>query len=270
VAKLSEENFRAGVQPHLQPGEQLVHVAYGVKQPNFFVIVLLIATIGGSLAVGLLTKHYLLALTDRRLLIVQVQGGLFGVSFATKAVTEYSFAQLASLPIKTSTGGLFTHVRIDAPQRFVAKFHRMATKTNRHHAMGIAQALEAMRSGAAPQLAQGQGAPYLPPAPGAYGAPPFGQGQPGAAMPGQGFPGGGQQGGWQPQAANGAPPQAYGAPPQAYGAAPNGMAPAYGAPPQAYGAPPQAYGAPQANGGPQPYGAMPQQGPQGATPWGQS
>lgn len=227
MAKLSEENFRAGVQPLLQPGERLVHVAYGVKQPNFFVIVLLIATIGGSLAIGLLTKHYLLALTDRRLLIVQVQGGLFGVSFATKAVTEYSFAQLASLPVKTSTGGLFTHVRIDAPQRFVAKFHRMATRTNREHAMGIASALEGIKAGQAPQLgaSAAYGAPQLGPGqgmpPGAYGQPqgaaygqpqgaPYGQPQLAQALPPP--PNAYGQGAWQPQAAYGAAPNAQGGP----------------------------------------------------------
>jgi hypothetical protein len=221
VAKLSEENFRAGVQPLLQPGERLVHVAYGVKQPNFFVIVLLIATIGGSLAIGLLTKHYLLALTDRRLLIVQVQGGLFGVSFATKAVTEYSFAQLASLPVKTSTGGLFTHVRIDAPQRFIAKFHRMATRTNREHAMGIASALEGIKAGQASQLGAAPGAAYGAPQlgvgqgvpPGAYGSPQgaaYGPPQPAQALPPS--PNAYGQGAWQPQATHGAPPNAPGAP----------------------------------------------------------
>jgi hypothetical protein len=207
----------------LQPGERLVHVAYGVKQPNVFVIILLFATIGGALAVGALTKHYLLAITDRRLLVVQVQGGLFGVSFATKAVTEFSFAQIASLPLKTSTGGLFTHVRIDAPQRFVAKFHRMATRTNREHAMGIANALEAIKAGRGPQLGPAPGAAYGAPQlgaaqgapPAAYGPPQLAHGQPpqGAYGQGQWQPQGAPpnvQGQWQPQ---GAPPNAQGAPP---------------------------------------------------------
>ncbi len=296
MAKFSEENFRAGVQPHLQPGERLLHVAYGVKQPGFFLMLLLFATIGGALAVGALTKHYLLALTDRRLLIVQVQGGLFGVSFATKALTEYSFSQLASLPLKTSTGGLFTHVRIDAPQPFIAKFHRLATKTNREHATGIAQALEAIKRGGAPQLAPpGYGAP-----PGGYGAPQLGQGQGGYGAPlpsqgqgGYGAPPAGQgPGGYgapqpnQGQGGYGAPPYGqaqqhaggYGQPPQAgYGQAPQA---GHGGPPQGgYGGQPQAYGGPPQGGyggPPQAYGGPPQahgqgQGPgQGGAPWGPS
>ncbi len=255
MAKLSEENFRAAVQPHLQPGERLVHVAYGVKQPNLFVIVLLTATIGGALAIGALTKHYVLALTDRRLLIVQVQGGLFGVNFATKALTEYSFSQLAALPIKTSVGGIFTHVRVDGPSPFVAKFHRLATKTNREHSAGIAQALEAIKANGAPRLAG--------PAPGGYGAPaalpPGGYGAP-AALPPGGY------------GAPAAPPGGYGAPaaPPGHGAPQPGAGPGPGAYGQGFGggAPPQA-GAwqPQAGAGAPPgYGGA-QPGP-GNAPWG--
>jgi hypothetical protein len=237
VAKLSEENFRAGVQPHLQPGEQIVHVAYGVKQPNIFLIILFIATIGGALAIGLLTKHYLLALTDRRLIIVQVKGGLFGVSFETKAVTEHAFGQLAGLPIKTSTGPLFTHVRIDAPGNpFIAKFHRMGGPNNRQHAMGIAAALESMKTGQAPQLQQQA----------------QGYGQPQQGYPQQGYA---QQGYPQQQQGYGQPQQ------QGYAQQPQQQQQGYGQPQQ----PQQGYGQPQ-----QPQqGYGPPQGGQGG-PWGHS
>ena len=53
---------------------------------------------------------------------------------------EYPLGRLP--PAKTSTGVLFTHIKIeDAAKPFVAKFHRMGMSNNREHAMAIAAAL---------------------------------------------------------------------------------------------------------------------------------
>jgi hypothetical protein len=250
LAKFSEDNLRNAVQPHLQPGEQVQYVAYGVKQPNILLLVLLL----GGLLGALLTKHYVIALTDRRLIVVQVKGGIFSIDLGAKAVTSYAFAELAGVPIKTSTGALFTHIRIDAPTPFVAKFHRLASKTNREHAVGITQALERAKSGQMPggpaQMGQGYGQPQQ-----GYGQPPQ------------------QQGYGQPQQQGyGQPPQqqGYGQPPQqqGYGQAP--QQPGYGQlqQQQGYGQPQQQQGyaqPPQQQG----YGPPGQSGPGQGNPWGQ-
>jgi hypothetical protein len=258
LAKFSEDNLRNAIQPHLQPGEQVQYVAYGVKQPNILLLVLLL----GGLLGALLTKHYVIALTDRRLIVVQVKGGVFSIDLGAKAVASYAFAELAGLPIKTSTGAIFTHIRIDAPTPFVAKFHRLASKTNRDHAVGITQALQAVKSGqmpaapAAPQMGQGYGAPQ-----GGYGQPQQAYGQP-PQQQGYGQPPQQQQGYGQPpqQQGYGQPPQqqGYGQPPQQQGYAQQQQG--YGQPQQ----PQQGYGQPQ-----QGYGPPGQGGPGQGNPWGQ-
>ena len=121
--------------PHLHPGEQLVNFAFGVKQPHILLIFLFIATIGGILLVFLLTKNYLVGLTSfGRVVVLEMSGK------TVKNVTYYQLGQVQG--VKTSTGGLFTHIKIAGPTPFVAKFHRMGMKSNRQHAMAIAAALE--------------------------------------------------------------------------------------------------------------------------------
>src|SRR5687768_1774410 len=63
----------AAFQPYLEPGEQLRHWAYGVKQPNMLLIVglTLLAILPGLIAVALLTKEYVVGLTDRRFLVLR-------------------------------------------------------------------------------------------------------------------------------------------------------------------------------------------------------
>jgi hypothetical protein len=122
-----------GFAPHLQPGERILYYAYGVKQPNFFLILLM----GAGLLAWLLTKEYMVGLTDRGRFIVLRFSGKMNV----KEVTDYQIGQIQG--VKTSTGALFTHINIKDPKKpFVAKFHRLGGKTNREQAMAIAQALE--------------------------------------------------------------------------------------------------------------------------------
>jgi len=141
MAKVTREQLAAPFQPHLQPEETVEAVAYGVKQPNMVLIFLLVlaAILPVLIAVLLLTKNYLVALTNRRLLVLRVKSP---GNFEVKEVIEYSRAELPSLNPKTSTGAIFTHIAIqDAARPFVAKFHRAYCPTNREDAMAIAAAV---------------------------------------------------------------------------------------------------------------------------------
>jgi hypothetical protein len=114
-----------------------------VKQPNIFLLIVLIAlaVLPGIIAVFLLTKNYLIGLTDKRFLVLQIKSIN---NPQVKQVTEYSLAEVRGMKVKTSTGGLFTHIRIDdAAKPFVAKFHRAFSKNNRPHAVAIGEALSA-------------------------------------------------------------------------------------------------------------------------------
>jgi hypothetical protein len=145
MARFKDENMiPQAFQPHLQPGEQIINFGFGVKQPNIFLIILLIAAavLPGIIATALLTKEFVVALTDRRFIIMRFSGKL-----VPKEVWDYNLAQLP--PVKTSTGGLFTHINIGGAKPFVAKFHRMGGKTNREQMMAIASALEARKQIAA-------------------------------------------------------------------------------------------------------------------------
>jgi hypothetical protein len=135
MAVYKDEQILPIFAPHLQPGEQLMHWAYGVKQPHILVIFLLVATIGGIVAVAFLTKHYLVGLTSHgRFLVLQMSGK------NVKAVTPYQLGQMQG--VKTSTGALFTHMKIEGPTPWQAKFHRMGMKQNREHSMAMAAAIE--------------------------------------------------------------------------------------------------------------------------------
>ena len=130
MARYNDENVPAAIQPHLQPGEQLRHWAYGVKQPH----VLLIA-LTGAILTALLTKNYIVALTDRRLLVLRFEGSL-----KVAEVTEYPLTPRPQA--SGSRGMIFTHLRIaDAAKPFVAKFHRMGMPNNRAHSTAILDAL---------------------------------------------------------------------------------------------------------------------------------
>jgi len=146
MAKLNNERIRAAFQPHLQAGEELRYWAYGVKQPNFFLFLalFLLAIIPGIIAIVLLTKHYLIGLTDNRFLVLEIKG----VSNAeVKQITEYSLDELRGMQVKQSAGKIFTHISIDDEnQPFEARFHRAFSKDNRPHAIAIGEAIALPRS----------------------------------------------------------------------------------------------------------------------------
>jgi hypothetical protein len=115
--------------------------AFGVKQPNLLLIVPLVvlAVLPGLIAMMLLTKNYLVALTSKdRFLVLKLGGG----GSSVKEISEYSLAELRNQTVRTSTGPIFTHIRIRNPAKpFAAKFHRAYGKDNRPNAMAIAQAI---------------------------------------------------------------------------------------------------------------------------------
>jgi hypothetical protein len=141
MAKLNDQTVPAAFAPHLQPGEQLKFYGFGVKQPNVGLIILfmLLGVLPGVIITTIMTKNYLIGLTDRRLIVLQVK------SMGNHQVTEvldWALSSLNPAMVVTSTGPIFTHIRIDDPQKpFVAKFHRAGMKTNREHCQAIAAAI---------------------------------------------------------------------------------------------------------------------------------
>ncbi len=228
MSTIDDQTVPAAIARHLQPGEQLRHWAYGVKQPNIGLILLFYATIGGALAVAFMTKHYVIGLTDRRLVVISLKPGFFTRCHLDRVVEVFDFPlhALPQMKVTSSSGMLFSHFRIEAPNRtWVAKFHRMGMSRNHEQCAAIASVLgnphAAMQMGGAPPPQLGGPPPYgQPPAP--YGHPPQGQAP-------YGHP---PQGGYGAQQPGYAPPPAFGhgaAPPQ-YGQAGQGP-PAQGAQP---------------------------------------
>lgn len=139
MARFSDPNIPAAAfTPHLEPGEQLKHWAYGVKQPNMLLMLPLFAlgVLPGVIAVAMMTKEYVVGLTDRRFIALRFKGKKIEV----KEVIAFSLNNLPA--VKAATGGIFTHIKIADPAKpFVAKFHRLGMPGNREHGMAIEAAL---------------------------------------------------------------------------------------------------------------------------------
>ena len=128
----------AAFYPCLEPGETIHYVAYGVKQPPIWLIVLLMlpGILPGVIATALMTREYVVALTDRRFIALRFSGSAIKV----KEMLAWYLGALP--PVTTSTGGLFTHIAIADPGRpFVAKFHRLGMPGQHETAMAIAGTL---------------------------------------------------------------------------------------------------------------------------------
>lgn len=130
--------MQRALQAQLEPGETLLHWAYGVKQPNIMLIIFLycLAILPGIIAVFAMTKEYVVGLTDRRLIVIRFKGNQI-------AVQDVQAWRLDAMPtVDSSTGSLFTHIRVNDPAKpWVAKFHRLGTADNREQAMAIAAGL---------------------------------------------------------------------------------------------------------------------------------
>ena len=132
------DELAAILRPHLAPGESLRHWASGVRQPSVWLLLPLAALgiVPAVVAASLLTKDFLVGLTDRRLLVLRM--GASGIEPAE--ILAYDLAALP--PVTARTGPLFTHLRVQDPaQPFAAKFNRAGMPGNREHAVAIAAAL---------------------------------------------------------------------------------------------------------------------------------
>jgi len=171
VANLSDETFYQAVQPHLAVGEQVRHFGYGLERPPAWLALLLVlglAVLPGLALVALLTKHYVVALTDRRLIVVRLKGGLLRIDFDTKAVRAYTPAELAALPLQVTLRRGFTEICIaDSRAPLRATFPRRVSRGNGPNMAAIGAALQGLRP---PLAVPGIGSPA--PSPGAVAAPP--------------------------------------------------------------------------------------------------
>lgn len=139
MARFKDPNVvKAAFQPYLEPGESIRHVAYGVRQPPIAIIVPLyiIGILPGVIAVAVMTKEYVVALTDRRFIALRFKGG------AIQVVEALAWPLGALPPLKATTGGLFTHIVIEDPAKpFAAKFHRLGMPGQREETMAMQAAL---------------------------------------------------------------------------------------------------------------------------------
>ena len=139
MAKMTEEQIREMFVPHLKEGEAVQHVAFGVKQPNILLIILT-----GTIAAFLLTKNFFIATTDARLIVLQVKGL---TKLETKGVTEYSLDELKGADVATSTGPLFTKIKVNvAGKPFAAKCHRAFSDFNRPNAIAICETISGTKA----------------------------------------------------------------------------------------------------------------------------
>lgn len=147
MAVRKDEEIKALFADHLEPGEILLHTAFGVKQPHIMMIIglFLLGVLPGVIAAIVMTKNYFIGLTARRLIILRVKG------FASPKIAEvFSFDRDKDLPaarIVTSENGLFNNIKISTDDReFIAKFHRAFSKSNRPNAAAISREIAATQS----------------------------------------------------------------------------------------------------------------------------
>jgi hypothetical protein len=144
MAKLTDDLMQQTLSAHLQNGETLRHWAFGIKQPSLLLMAPLfaLAVLPGVIAMQMLTKNYLIGLTNKRLLVLQVKSI---ANVELKALSEYPLDSFKANPGSYKAGKLFTHITIaDAEKPFKAKFHRMFSKGNREHAVAIGEAISAL------------------------------------------------------------------------------------------------------------------------------
>ena len=137
----------AVLQPHLEDGETLRHWASGVKQPSVWLLLPLAALgiVPAVVAAFLLTKDYVVGLTDRRFVVLRM--GASGTE--PEEVLVYDLHALP--PVTASAGPLFTHIKVQDPtQPFAAKFNKAGMPGNREHAAAIAAALTSGAASAGP------------------------------------------------------------------------------------------------------------------------
>ena len=139
MAKLTNEQITASIQPFLEPGEQVLHTAYGIQQLSLPVMILLLvlALIPGAITMALLQKNFFVVLTNRRGLIIRYTG-----KYKLREIIEYRPGGVP--PITVSQGAIFAVMRVADPLGAMKiKFHRAGMVNNRENAVAIANALAA-------------------------------------------------------------------------------------------------------------------------------
>lgn len=140
MAKLDADSIPRIFAPHLEVGEELEHFAYGIRQPHFAVVALLLclAVLPGLLIVAYLTRGYLVGKTSRRIVVLEVSG-----KGEVRRTIEYALDEFHGARVETSSGANLTRVRVDIPDKaFAAKFHRAFAPFNRAGALAIAAAVD--------------------------------------------------------------------------------------------------------------------------------
>lgn len=143
MAKLTDELMQETLNTHLQEGETLQHWAFGIKQPNMLLMVPLfaLAIVPGAIATQMLTKNYLVGLTNKRFIVLQVKSI---ANVELKALTEYALDEFKANPSSYKPVKLFTHIIVENTEKpFTCKFHRMLSKDNRMHAEAIGEVISA-------------------------------------------------------------------------------------------------------------------------------
>jgi hypothetical protein len=130
MARTTDEQIAAALQPFLEPGEQILNSAYGISPPG---IGMLIMT--GAIGQAFFTKYYVLALTNRRLLQLQFKNKLRIIE-----IREYRHGGLPQITSKQ--GAIFAVLQLNGPEgSYKIKFHRSSMENNRERAMYIANAV---------------------------------------------------------------------------------------------------------------------------------
>lgn len=139
MARLTQQQIATAVQPFLEPGEQVLYCAYGIQQPSWLLIapLVILAILPGLITQALLSKYYMVVLTNRRGLLVHCAGKL-----KPREIIEYRPGAIP--PVTVSQGPFSTVMRITDPLGAIRiRFYRAAVANNREQAAAIGNALAA-------------------------------------------------------------------------------------------------------------------------------
>ncbi|HEX2901741.1 MAG TPA: hypothetical protein VHS96_18665 [Bacteroidia bacterium] len=136
--KTRDEIFHDTVRHLLQPGETLQYVALGQKRPAIGLIILLVflGVLPGMVAVTMLTKNFLVALTDRRVIVARAKGIV-----QVEGWFDYPLGNVGGeVTVKTRKSSIKIAIaHLELP--FEATFLRSGSPLNLESAQAIADAL---------------------------------------------------------------------------------------------------------------------------------
>lgn len=150
MAKLDNAQMREILNPALPAGERLQHCAYGVRQPNMWLMVpaFALAIVPGVLLTAKLTRHYVVGMSRNYLVVSEIGANWRSKSLASEAVKScdaISLNALRGVEKQVKIGTVFTRIRFGTgADRFDAKFHRAFSKTNRAESAAMAEVIGAL------------------------------------------------------------------------------------------------------------------------------